>query len=254
MPTLIVTVNGPFAYADNFPQAGTLTLMAPMCSQHLGGISTIEEDMQYILSDYNCRNHPPNFGNCKAHVYDLRINPGDVCSPQWIGTYVDCVTPSKGLDVKQWRFWLRVPKPNVLVPINPVQAEIIVPGNQATNKGVYAVGVRLIYNNWDGQPIPLWYCDRPARNGNGQDVVFRFGNYGDDHAFLEIDYTSPLRDDKDHEDAVDCFESLMRNLGLDWSIYIPPMKQFGHALRSGENLESGKLNDCKAAVARVSST
>lgn len=243
MPTLIVTVSGPFAYADNYPQAGGLTLMAPMCSQHLGGISTIEEDMQYVLSDYNCRNHPANLGNCKAHVYDLKINPGVGCSPKWIGNYVDCPVPGNGLDPRQWRFWLRLPKPDLLVPINPVQADIIRPG-KPTISNSFAIGVRLVYKHWDGQPIPLWYCDHPAKNANGQDVVFQFGNY-DDHAYLEVDYTSPLRDDKDHEDAVDCFESLMRNLEPDWSIYIPPLKQQSGAL------ESGKLNDCKAAVARV---
>jgi hypothetical protein len=244
MPTLIVTINGPFAYVDNYPQAETLTLMAPMCAQHLAGISTIEEDEQYILAEFNYRNHPPNYGNCKAHVYDLRINPGDVCSSEWIGNFLPCPIPPNGLDPKQWRFWLRLPKPNVLVAVNPVQAEIIVPGNAATTKGTFAVGVRLIYKTWDGQPIPLWYCDHPAKNGNDQNVVFKFGNYGDDHAFLEVEYTSPVRDDKDHEDAVDCFENLMRSLELEWSIYIPPMKQQG-------NLDSGKLNDCKAAIALV---
>ena len=202
------------------------------------------EDQQYILADYNCRNHPANYGNCKAHVYDLRINPGEVCSSEWKGTFLPCPIPPNGLDPKQWRFWLRLPKPNVLVAVNPVQAEIIVPGNAATTLGTFAVGVRLIYKNWDGQPIPLWNCDHPAKGPNNKDVVFTFGNYGDDHGFLEIEYTSPVRDDKDHEDAVDCFESLMRSLELDWSIYIPKLKQQG-------NLESGKLNDCKAAIALV---
>jgi hypothetical protein len=37
MPTLVLTINGPFAYVDNFPQRGYMTLMAPMCPQHLGG-------------------------------------------------------------------------------------------------------------------------------------------------------------------------------------------------------------------------
>jgi hypothetical protein len=244
MPTLIVTINGPFAYADNYPQTGSLTLMAPMCSQHLAGISTIEEDEQYILSDFNCRNHPANLGNCKAHIYDLRINPGNVGPANWIGNYVDCPVPPNGLDPREWRFWLRLPKPDVLVAVNPVQAEIIVPGKQSTTAGTYAVGVRLIYKGWDGKPIPLWYCDHPAKNGDGQDVVFQFGDYGDDHALLEVEYTSPLRDDKDHEDAVDCFENLIQHLKLDWTIYIPPVKHVG-------NLESGKLNDCKAAIARV---
>jgi hypothetical protein len=247
MPTLIVTINGPFAYVNNYPQAGTLTLMAPMCPQHLAGISSIAEDEQYILGNVNPRNHPPKFGLCKPNVYDLRINPGVVCSSKWIGSYLSCPTPQGGFDPMAWRFWLRVPKPNVFVAVNPVLAEIIV--SEKEEKPIapsYAVGARLIYKTWDGNPIPLFYNDQPVQNANHQNVVFKLGNYEDDHKMLEIEYSSPLRDDPGHEDAVDCFESLMRALGLSWSIYIPPIKQQGA-------LESGKLNDCKAAIAVVGS-
>jgi hypothetical protein len=62
---------------------------------------------------------------------------------------------------------------------------------------------------------------------------------------LEIDYASPLRDDLDHEDAVDCFENLMNVLGVPWSIFVQRL------VPSGRPEEASKLNDCKAAIAWI---
>jgi hypothetical protein len=81
---------------------------------------------------------------------------------------------------------------------------------------------------------------------NNRPISFDFSDYLkiDDHACVEIEYSNPLRDDPEHEDAVDCFENLMTALGLPWSIYIPKRRPHGQ-------LESSKLNDCKSAVAWV---
>lgn len=49
----------------------------------------------------------------------------------------------------------------------------------------------------------------------------------------------------DVADAVDCFETLMKTLGLPWSIYIP-------AGDETKPEDTSKLNDCKAAVAFIS--
>jgi len=248
MPTLIVTINGPFAYVNDHPAVGFLTLMAPMCSQHKAGISTIETGEQYVLSRCNGRNHPANHVGCDSHEYGLRIGTGSVNSTDWIGEFVSCPTPTDPWDARDWRFWLHVPKPNVVLSVNPGEADIIYPDPASTAtavRGNYAIGARLIYGNWDGNPIPLLYNGKPVQH-NGHDVVFSFKNYGGANGLLEVEYTGPVRDDNDHEDAVDCFESLMRSLGLSWSIYIPSIVSKGN-----QSIDSGKLNDCKAAIARV---
>jgi hypothetical protein len=249
MPTLVMTINGPFAYVEDKHPGRCITIMAPMCPQHLAAISCIDADGQYVLQEFNCRNHPGNFGNCKAHKYELRFNPGKVESPTWIGNFLPCPKPSKPLNLKEWRFALKLPKPTNLVEINPVKAQIIGPKGQNKSKGSFAVGARFIYKNWDGGPLQLFYSNKPVFDSNNKPVCFKFKKYlkqVDGHGLLEIEYSNPLRDDPDHEDAVDCFENLMTALKLPWTIYIPKVVP-----PLGVGILSSKLNDCKAAVARV---
>lgn len=251
MSTLIVTINGPFAYVNDYP-VGCITLMAPMCSQHRAGISTIEAGEQYVLEKCNKRNHPANHVGCDSHKYELKIQASHPSSTVWIGEYLTCPKPSKDWDAKDWRFWLQLPKPNVIFSINPVAMHVIHPNPGSSDtvvEGNYGIGARLIYENWDGGPVPLWYNDAPIQYDK-HNVVFHFKSCGEGQGILEIDYTGPLRDDNDHEDAVDCFESLMRGLGLAWTIYIPPL--VSQTTAGGVvSIEAGKLNDCKAAIARV---
>jgi hypothetical protein len=237
MPTLVITVNGPFAYVDDHMKNGYVTLMAPMCPQHVAGISSIESGNQYVFPKtmVNCRNHPANLGGCKAHLYELRLKVGHVGSPKWIGNYLPCQPSQRTFDPKAWRFWLKLPKPNILVAVNPVDAVIITSGTETIPPGPYAVGVRFIYKHWDGKKISLLYCGKEAES-------FKLCDYGDRHAYLDFEYSSPLRDDPDHEDAVNCFENLMAGLGIPWSIYIPNQ-------RPGP--EASKLNDCKSAIAWI---
>jgi hypothetical protein len=252
MPTLTVTINGPFAYVNNYPDGKFLTLMAPMCSQHRAGIATIEEGEQYVLTNCNRRNHPANHGGCDSHKYELKIQAGDPSSTVWVGDYLSCPKPSNDWEAKDWRFWLQLPKPNVIFAANPVVMHVIHPNQGSSDtvvEGKYAIGARLIYENWDGGPIPLWYKNGPIQYDN-HDVIFHFKSCGEGHGILEIDYTGPLRDDSDHEDAVDCFESLMRGLGLPWTIFIPALVPQTTG-SGGMGIEAGKLNDCKAAIARV---
>ena len=247
MPTLVLTINGPFAYVGNYSQTGDLTLMAPLCAQHLAGISSIEEDSQVILQNYNCRNHTSDLGDCKRHLYELRFQSGEVTPPTPPDIFLRCPWPPNGFDARRWRFWLTLPMPDAVVPVNPVYAQIIRPGqNQNQAPATFAVGARLLYKQWNGQPVTLWYCNEPVMDPNNRPVSFDFSDYLkiDDHACVEIEYSNPLRDDPEHEDAVDCFENLMSALGLPWSIYIPKRRPIGQ-------LESSKLNDCKSAVAWV---
>jgi len=220
-----------------------LTLMAPLCSQHLAGMSTIDPDSQFILKKFNCRNHSSDLGGCEEHLYELKFYTGQVTP--WIpkDKFLSCPWPPHGFDARLWRFWLTLPIPDAVVPINPVYAQIIRPGPPQPPAN-FSVGARLIYRQWDGFPLTLWYCGKPVLDPNGNPIAFQFGDYLkiDDHGYLEIEYSNPLRDDPDHEDAVDCFENLMKALELPWSIYIPPVKGQGV-------LDASKLNDCKSAVA-----
>lgn len=239
MSTLIITINGPFAYVDDYPLRGFITLMAPMCSQHAAGIAGIEVGNQYVFlkNKLNCRNHKSDFSDCSAHSYELLVNPGNVSSTISNGPFLNVPRPQSGFDPKQWRFWLTLPKPNIIVAVNPVEAVITTPGVQFTALPRYAVGARLIYTDWVFAPIPLLHC-------NEQVATFTCCNYGDDHAYLGIEYSGPVRDDPDHEDAVDCFENLMNALGLPWTVFIPAQTIHGIP-------ESSKLNDCTAPVGWV---
>jgi hypothetical protein len=238
LTTLVVTINGPFAYFDDM-KTKSIRLMAPMCPQHLGVVSSIEPANQFVIRDYNKRNHQANFGGCKNHRYELKFNHNAPKPSK--NSFLQCTPPPSNKFVpKKWRFWLSLPFPNIVVPVDPVAAQIIKGGQSV--KGSYAIGARFIYRNWNGKPIPLFREGKPVKR-NGKPVQFAFKNY-DDHAYLDIDFSSPLRDDLDHEDAVSCFEHLMNALGLPWSMYIPTTPGNWHG-------ESSKLNDCRAAVAWI---
>jgi hypothetical protein len=237
MPTLMITVHGPLAYADNYPERNYVTLMAPLCAQHKAGISGIDPGNEFIFAGNGC-NHPSGYSGTAPHKYELRLYAGQVTTDSK-GPFLEITPPAGGYDPKEWRFWLKLPRPDVFVAVNPISAQIVVPpSEQAMQEAAYAVGVRFIYRSWDGNAIPLLLNDKPAQTPDGKDMVFRFGDYGDDHSDLEIEYSGPVRDDPEHEDAVKCFENLMQTLGLPWSIFFPPSK-----------LLSTRQNDCKAPVA-----
>lgn len=256
MPTLVVTINGPFAYVGNY--YGRLTLMAPLCAQHMAGISSVEANQQVVLHGCNNRNHQGDLGDCAEHLYRFQFYPGYVStSVPHPENFLTCPMPPSGFNGRHWRLWITLPMPEIIIPIAPVHAQII-RGAQQQSEGDFAIGVQLVYKHWDGHPATLEYFKNgsPAQNEQGSPIFpvkFDFCDYlatDDDHVHVEIEYAGPLRDDSGHEDAVDCFETLMKNLGLDWSIFIPPFKP---AFPQHPNLLSSKLNDCMAAVAWVGS-
>jgi hypothetical protein len=249
MPTLALTITGPFAFVDNTyagkPFDGFITLMAPLCSQHLAGLAGIEKGNQYVFKKgVNCRNHNAGCSNCDSFIYQLMIGvtKPNVCQPS--GLQVLNPVPKKPYNPREWRFWLTLPRPDTFVEINPVLAEII-KNDIGGQQDYYAIGLRFIYKNWDGKSIPLYLNGGPATDPldpiSKGPFVFDFPP-GTDPALLELDYASALRDDDQHEDAVGCFETLMSTLGLPWSIFIPPVTS---------PLETSKLNDCKAAIAFI---
>jgi hypothetical protein len=227
MAKMIITINGPFAYVRDYPFSQKVTLMAPMCPAHLAGISGIDPGNELILTGNLC-NHPPN--GASAHQYE------------WKGPApLRCLPNTPGYDPTKWRCWLTLPMPDRLLPISPVNAVLIGSGPGLPQPGPFAVGVRFLYFNWDKNPISVLYNGTPLTDPNtGAQFQFQFQDNDDDHWDLDIDYAGPTRDDPNHEDAVGCFENLMRGLGLSWSIHFPPSK-----------LLSTRQNDCKAAVAWV---
>jgi hypothetical protein len=138
-----------------------------------------------------------------------------------------------------WRFWIRLPKPDKFVKINPVDADVTGPSTPPVKP--LAVGIRLIYEHWDGSAMPILLNGQPVLKPNNDPVVFKFNDLGgNDRWDLDLEYTGPVRDDPEHEDAINCFASLMRGLEKDWSISFP-----GHAR------DVTHRNDCKAAIAWV---
>jgi hypothetical protein len=247
MSVLVITVSGPFAYVDNFPNRGDLTLMAPLCPQHMAGISSIETEGQFTFNKFNYLNPPTGPGDCAAHIYDLRVNVTQVSAAAKPSQFLSCPWPQNGFEPKEWRFWLRVPQPDILLPVNPSEATITKPDPNQTVTAPFAVGARLIYTHWDGKTIPLWYNGSSIPNPDPppKDIQFDFPTICDDHAYLEIDYVGPVRDDPFHEDAVSCFASLMAALGLPWSIYLTGTKA------KTDQILTTHLHDCKGAVAWV---
>jgi len=246
MSILALTLHGPFAYVDNYPERGFITVMAPMCGQHKAGISGIDPDNEFILTGNQC-NHPAGTVGCSPHKYELKFDPGNVSQTTWIGANpLPCAPPPNGYESRDWRFWLKLPKPDVFVGANPVLAEIIPSTDSGQRHPPYspaqfAVGARFIYKSWVKAPMPLLKNGSPvSRPDPGGPMVFKFADYGEDRGDLDIEYSGPVRDDPDHEDAVKCFENLMKCLGLSWSIYFP-----------SSMLLSTRQNDCKAAIAIV---
>jgi hypothetical protein len=241
---LILTITGPFAYVDNTacgnPINGYITLMAPMCPQHKAGLAGIEPGNQYIFGSVNCRNHKAGCADCQELNYQLLIGaPGStVTIPSGLKTYKP-PKPPKYYDGREWRFWLTLPRPDYFVEINPVEATIIEGGT--TKHDHYAIGMRFVYNNWDGNGIKLRLNGRDVPDPHEPEKPLSFKFPQGTPGILELDYAAPLRDDDQHEDAVDCFESLMNTLGFRYSIYI----------HTGRNLFASKLNDCKAAIAFI---
>jgi hypothetical protein len=240
MPVLAITVLGPFAYAENYPGKQQITASAPMCGQHLGGISGIGQDAEFLFVGNKC-NRGMNQVKKKPVNYALSINPGAIASTTWAGNGGPVPVPVKpeSLQPQDWRYFITLPKPDVLVTINPVHATIVGLNVQTPP---YAVGIRFIYKHWDGADIPVLVDGKPATDPQtGSPVVFKGTPLGEDSRLdLEIEYSGPVRDDPDHEDAVTCFEIMMRTLGLAWSIGFPPAKK---------PQEVTHRSDCRAAVA-----
>jgi hypothetical protein len=241
MPTLVLTIQGPFAYVPNYPVMGLLTLMAPMCNQHKGGISGIGINNEFLFRGNGC-NQGPSFEKPGAYEYLLGINSPVVGNPTWKseGNLVAVSRTGLKLDSTVWRFYVIVPLPDVIATVNPVNAKI--KSTETQKDPPYAVGMRFIYKQWDGNDIVISLNGKPAIGNDGQPAVLHYNDLGEDkHWDLEIEYAGPVRDDPDHEDAVNCFQTLMTALGHpDWSIGFPIRQP-----------EVTHRNDCKAAIAWV---
>jgi len=238
MPTLLLTIQGPFAYVPNYPVFGLVTLMAPLCSQHKGGISSIGSGCEFIFAGNGCNRRGISRSE---YEYSLGLKVGSISNTSWKrqGNVLNIPPDGIKFDPSIWRFWVVLPLPDVLVTINPVNAKIKAPTTVVDPP--YSVGVRFVYKNWDGNDMPIYLNGKPALN-LGVPVVFHFGDLGeDDHWDMEIEYAGALRDDPDHEDAVTCFENLMKAVGRpDWSIEFPTSQA-----------DATRLNDCKAAIVWV---
>jgi hypothetical protein len=241
MPTLVLTIQGPFAYVPNYPVLGLITLMAPMCSQHKGGISGIGKGCEFLFRG-NCCNQGTSFAESSAFEYALGLNVGSSDNPVWKkeGSVLSIPRNGKKFDSSDWRFWIIMPMPDIFVTVNPVDARIKATGSVADPP--YSVGMRFIYKQWDGKDMPISLNGKPAPAPGGGYAVFHFGDLGEDQRWdLEIEYAGAARDDLDHEDAVECFETLMTTLGYpEWSIGFPITQA-----------DVTHRNDCKAAISWV---
>lgn len=99
--------------------------------------------------------------------------------------------PNERLRAKRMAILAQASQANIVVAVNPVDAVIITPGVQLNSQSPYAVGIRLIYTDWDFACIPLLYRDQPAQDPAGNTVSFALSKYGDDHGYLEIEYSGP---------------------------------------------------------------
>jgi hypothetical protein len=225
MSTLAITVHGPFAYVDNY-QKDDVLLMAPMCPQHNGAMFSIGADTP--LPGNRGKSTPP-----AAHIYRPAIGfsgPKRKATeqlPAWYGEGQCLRGPQiKDLKAEDWRFWIVLPRPDSCARLNPVPVSV----NGGSDLVTLAVGVRFLYTSWDGNPVVL--------PGVGMDPTFTFPEveltqYGD----LQVELSGPVRDDPDHEDAMDCFSYLSGTLGYEWSVEFPVA-----------SIHAAHGNDCHAPV------
>src|SRR5262245_51336753 len=119
---LVLTIHGPFAYVEDTPNVGFVTLMAPMCPQHKGGISALGADSEYPFKGNYCNT---GLGAPKPVVYNIKIKASPATSTCVKGDGVILSTtdrPPGGFNPADWRFWLTLPKPYCYVTVNPAKA------------------------------------------------------------------------------------------------------------------------------------
>jgi hypothetical protein len=237
---LALTIHGPFAYVDNFPNVGFVTLMAPMCPQHKGGISSLGFDDEYGFHGNFCNTA---LGAQKPFIYNIsiKVTPASFTDVKGEGVILSTNDrPKDGFDPATWRFWLTLPKPDYYVTVNPAKAIVSKPNPVPNN---FAVGIRFIYKTWDGSDIDVILDGKVEHS-------FKYKDFGEDNRMdLEIEYSASLREDADHEDAVHCFEKLASSLKLPWTITIPPRTSIDEQHIRPPFV--GIRNDCKAAVIRL---
>lgn len=238
MATLVITINGPFAYVS---KGATITAMAAMCPQHTGGISTIDAEFEFVGNKCN-----KGAAKLARHSYslDFKATIPQATTPGGDGDFLTFISIGK-FKAEDWRFWITLPRPNMLIPVNPVCVDLSGTAIKRLRNSLtvpLGVGARFIYNEWDGCDVNLLYNGKPIPNDNGP-ITFKFDKNGEPaHGDITIEYAGAVRSDPFHEDAVECFATLMRGLGVNLSVAFPA---------SNGAVELIHSNDCKAPTVMI---
>ena len=115
-------------------------------------------------------------------------------------------------------FCIQLPRPRQVVGISPHQAEIT--GTGAPGEGVWATGLRLIFDYDMGQPD---FELKESHKGFTTRLKDHCHDGAPSHFEVTVRSVGPFLNDPEHEDARACFEASTRlfesnNVPLDWGM------------------------------------
>lgn len=212
--TLQISFLGPFFYdfRVHFNPTDKVSVYAPNCPGHKAGIFTAKNE--YPLGTR------PKFGHKLEYVvdgdvfedeeaqYPRRIN---YCDP---GKLILNVTGKATPNCTNAGFRLLVPVPQYVYPLNPSpEVEVVESETPQGARQRYATGLRFYYHadleekiTMSVQENVVWYSDF--------DCVCESGLRNSD---VDVRMSDPSSGgDPDHDDAIDCFNSIAQLAGVQW--------------------------------------
>jgi hypothetical protein len=211
MGTLQLSFHGPFLYKF---LAAEVEIYAPKCAGHAAGFFTAKNETP--LTGRHRKGDTRRYrvtGPVFTPPTPLRptqfFDPGD--------TILNAGKTAKPV-FESSHFCLIVPRPQIVVPISFSEVEVIdnAANPLATPKGELAkraCGLRFFFDADLSKELVL------TLNNLGAVVLksdFDAPALGYDFADAEIRYASATEEDQEHQDALECFESLATLAGVDW--------------------------------------
>jgi hypothetical protein len=238
MSTLQLSIHGPFLYRFT---RGQVELHAAKCAGHTAGFFTAKNEVPLTGRHRH--------GNSRCYrIMGPVFTPPNPLSPLRFhdpdGTILDASSAAKP-DWHKSHFCLILPLPQLVVPLIPYDVEVIDSSTNPSGKPTgklkrHAAGLRFYYEadlsqnlmlTLDDSPVPAWIAD------------FDAADFGHPFADAEIRYASVTPELQEHQDALECFDSLASLAGVDWWLsFDDPSKPHGVQpfARTGA--------DCKAPI------
>jgi hypothetical protein len=241
MGTLQLTFHGPFLYRFT---RGQVEIYAPKCTGHAAGLFTAKNEVPLT------GRHRHGNTRCYRLAGPVFVSPNPLPAVQFYDPDNTILDASKAAApaLHTAHFVLIVPQPQIVVPLNPNEVEVVdnssVPPGMPTGALTRrAPGLRFYYEadlsknlmlTLDHSPAPAWITDfdAPALNHSFADA--------------EIRYAAVTPEPQEHHDALDCFDQIASLTGVDWWLcFDDPSNPHGMQpfVKSGA--------DCKAPILTI---